>query len=145
MGWKNQAPSPTSAFLYTDLISFLYPDVSHVFDDKHSSSSSYDDVPALWAVVCVESPGSAGRWFWPGEEAWPGQATGGDLTSEPSNTVGVGVDIGIDVGIGVGATAAAAATEWFMKATSRRSSSSALACNDAWKPLEYYGRVYYNK
>ena len=111
--------------------------VSHVFDDKHSSSSSsYDGVPAQWVVVCVESPGSGGRWFSPGEEAWPSQATGGDLTSEPLNTVDVGVDVGIGVGIGVGATAAAAATEWFMKATSRRSSSNAFAWNDAWKPFE---------
>lgn len=100
----------------------------HVLNDKpSSSSSSYDNVPAL----LVESPGSAGLIFLPGE-ACPGQVAG-DLSSVPSNTevfatpitevFGVGVDIGVAV--------AAAATEWFIKATRRLSSSSALACSDA--------------
>jgi len=76
-------------------------------------------VLCCWTSVWTESPATG--WSRCGVD--PGQPAGDPNTGFSSADGGFG--IGIEVGIG--GTVAAAATEWFMKATKRLNSSSALA------------------
>lgn len=95
--------------------------VCYIHDRPSSSTSSSSS--ALLAIASLNS--IAGSCFRPCE-VLPGQA------AADVRTIDGGASSTVDIGVG-GATAAAAATEWFIKATSRRSSSSALACSDARK------------